>query len=67
MKCPLLSSGEYTRNVSSPTTSCDCFAECAHWDRDFDCCNEVAKTKVLKLIHEDLYVITVAIIEEVRK
>ena len=34
MKCPLLSAGEYTRNVSTPTSSCDCLKEeCAWWDK----------------------------------
>ena len=32
MICPLLSAGEYTRNVSAPTSSCDCLKEeCAAW------------------------------------
>ena len=32
MICPLLSAGEYTRNVAKPTSSCDCLEEdCAWW------------------------------------
>ena len=39
MICPLLSAGEYTRNVSAPTSSCDCLKEeCAWWDKERAMC-----------------------------
>ena len=37
MICPLLSAGEYTRNVSSPPMSCNCLQrECAWWDDELN-------------------------------
>lgn len=46
MKCPLLSAGEYTRNVSHPTISCDCIKEeCAWWNEAYSCC------QLVELVH----------------
>ena len=45
MKCPILSAGEYTRNVSAPTLSCDCLKEeCAWWD-NISCCCQITYLK----------------------
>ena len=55
MKCPLLSAGEYTRNVSAPTQSCDCLQkECAWWDEERYCCLFRTLSKKIIFIAEEV-------------
>ena len=55
MKCPLLSAGEYTRNVLFPTSACNCIEEkCAWWfsvEEDKTTIKGCAITVFTELIH----------------